>query len=68
MKVAKGALDLETLPANGITMCAARNERHIVSSRGQPGAEIAADGTRRHDRDPHLAPSAGQDHFVSLEN
>ena len=36
-------------------MRAARNERHIMSRRGQPPAEIASDGTRRHDRYPHSA-------------
>jgi hypothetical protein len=41
-------------------MRAARNERHIVSSRGHPSAEITSDGTRCHNRDPHAAPSAGQ--------
>ena len=30
------------VPANGIAMRAARNERHIVSSRGHPPAEIAS--------------------------
>jgi hypothetical protein len=58
MTVAEGALYFESIPANGIAMRAARNERHIVSSRGHPPAEIASDGTRCHDRDPHLAPSA----------
>jgi predicted subunit of tRNA(5-methylaminomethyl-2-thiouridylate) methyltransferase len=60
MQVAVGALYLEAMPSNGITMRAARNERHVVPSRGHPPAEIASDGTRRHDRDPHVATSAEQ--------
>jgi hypothetical protein len=48
-------------------MRAARNERHIVSGRGHPGAEIASDGTRCHDRDPHVASSAGKV-FTSSKN
>jgi hypothetical protein len=33
MKVAEGALYIEAIATNCITMRAARNERHIVSSR-----------------------------------
>jgi hypothetical protein len=56
MKVAEGAFYLEAVPANGIAMRAARHERHIMSSRGHPAAEITSHGTRCHDRNPHLAP------------
>ena len=55
MKVAEGTLYLESIPANGITMGPARNERHIVSNRSHSPAEIASHGTRCHDRDPHFA-------------
>jgi hypothetical protein len=50
------AFYLEAVPANGIAMRAARHERHIMSSRGHPAAEITSHGTRCHDRNPHLAP------------
>jgi hypothetical protein len=57
MKVAEGALDLEAIPANGIAMRAARDERHVVSGRGHPPAVIASHGACRHHRDPHPAAS-----------
>src|SRR6516164_11761814 len=60
MKVAESAFYLEAVPANCIAMCAARNEHHIVSSCGHPSAEIASHGTRRHDRNPHVTPSASK--------
>src|SRR5947199_250788 len=60
MKVAENAFYLEAVPANCIAMCAARNEHHIVSSCGHPSAEIASHGTRRHDRHPHVTPSASK--------
>jgi hypothetical protein len=50
MKVAESAFYLEAVPANCIAMCAARNERHIVSGCGHPSAEITSHGTRCHDR------------------
>jgi hypothetical protein len=56
MKVAKGALYLETISANCIAMRAARNERHIMSSCGYPPAEITSHGTGCHDRNPHVTP------------
>jgi hypothetical protein len=60
MKVAESAFYLEAIPANCIAMCAARNEHHIVSSCGHPSAEITSHGTRRHDRYPHVTPSASK--------
>jgi hypothetical protein len=54
MQVTVGALYSEAIPANGITMRAARNECHVVSGRSHPPAEIAPDGTRCHDRHPHV--------------
>jgi hypothetical protein len=60
MKVAESALYRETILANCVAMRAARNERHIMSSRGHQPAEIASHGTRCHDPDPHLAPSAAK--------
>jgi hypothetical protein len=56
MKVAEGALYRKTIPADGFAMCAARNERHIMSSRGYPCAEITSHGTGCHDSDPHVIP------------
>jgi hypothetical protein len=58
MKVAKGALYLEAISTNCIAMRAARNERHIMSSRSYPPAEITSHGTGCHDRDSHVTPSA----------
>jgi hypothetical protein len=60
VKVTKGTLYLEAIPANGIAMRAAGTERHIVSSRRHPPAEVTSDGTRRHDRDPHVATPQGK--------
>src|SRR5262245_15928485 len=60
MKVAEIAFYLEPVPANCIAMSAAGNEQHIVSSCGHPPAEITSHGTRRHDRHPHVTPSANK--------
>src|SRR5262249_17510965 len=59
-KVAESAFNLEAVPAKRIPMCAARNEHHIVSSCGHPSAEITSHGTCRHDRQPHVTPSASK--------
>jgi hypothetical protein len=56
MKVAEGALYRKTIPADGFAMCAARNERHIMSSRGYSRTEITSHGTGCHDSDPHVIP------------
>jgi hypothetical protein len=56
MKVAKGALYFETIPADGIAMRGARNKHHIMSSRGYSRAEISSHGTGCHDSDPHVSP------------
>jgi hypothetical protein len=37
-------------------MRAAHDERHVVTGRGQPPAEVTADGARRHHRDSHVVP------------
>jgi hypothetical protein len=50
MKVAESAFYLEAVPANCVAMCAAGNERHIVSGCGHPSAVITSHGTRCHDR------------------
>ena len=60
MKVAKRALYAQAIAANRITMRATRDEDHVVSGRGHSPAEITSDGTRRHDRHPHAAPSAAK--------
>src|SRR5215472_10984779 len=60
MNVAEGALYLEAILANCTAVRSARHEGHVMSSRGYPAAEITSHGTRCHDRDPHLAPSAGK--------
>jgi hypothetical protein len=54
MKVAEGAFYLEAIPANGFAMRAARNERDVIASRGHAPTEITSNGTRCHDRGPHL--------------
>jgi len=41
-------------------MGSARKERDIMAGCGHARAVITADGTRRHDREPHLRPSAGK--------
>jgi hypothetical protein len=56
MKVAESALYRKTIPADGFAMCAARNERHIMSSRGYSRAKITSHGTSCHDGDPHITP------------
>src|SRR5262249_49131711 len=58
MKVAESAFYLEAVPANGIAMRAARNERYVIARRGHSPAEITSHGTRCHDRHPHVTLSA----------
>jgi hypothetical protein len=55
MKVAEGALYLEAVPANGLAMRAARNECDVIASRSHAPTEVTSNGTRCHDRCPHLA-------------
>src|SRR5262249_23167452 len=47
VQFADSAFDLETIPLNGIPMCAARNESHVVFGSRQAPTEIAADSTFR---------------------
>jgi hypothetical protein len=54
LKVAEGALYLETIPVNGIATRTTRNKRHIMSSRGYSRDEITSHCTGCHDGDPHV--------------
>jgi hypothetical protein len=56
MKVAEGALYLETIPADGIAMRTTRNKRHIMSSCGYSRPKITSYCTGCHDSDPHVTP------------
>src|SRR5262249_34259568 len=60
MKVAEGTFYLEAIPANGVAVRAARNERNVIASRSHAPTEITSNRTRCHDRGPHLALSAGK--------
>ena len=53
MEVAVDARDLQSVVADGLEMRATREEHDVVPRGGEPRAEIAADGSRRHDRNPH---------------
>src|SRR5437879_13530943 len=53
MEVAERAFDAKPARLNGAQMRAAGDEAYVMPGSGQPGAEIAADSSGRHDRDPH---------------
>ena len=53
VQVAERTFDLQPVPADGIEMCAASKERHVVAGRRHPAAEVAADGPCRHHCNAH---------------
>src|SRR5262249_56759026 len=57
VQFAVDALDLQAVAPDGLEMAATRKKPHVVPGRRQARAKIPADGSRRHDRNPHEVPS-----------